>query len=286
MGPTDGPQAPDGPDAEPGVLSDRPIRPRIALVIDDWGYDWPAAEWFFQFPEKLTVAVLPFLPQSVSQAERALEIGHEVIVHMPMEPQNSSLDIGPGGIYSSMSEDDIAEAVSAALAAVPGATGLNNHMGSRATAEPDVMRTVIRVLQERELFYLDSFTTAATVGPVMAREMALPYAVNQVFLDHEDDEEHIRGQIHRLAELARQQGTAIGIGHVRPRTYRALMDMLPALQDDGFEFVTVSELLNFPTPVDLPAPGDDATIATDTLETDAPTGSSKAGALRRASFAE
>lgn len=236
------------------VPADGPVRPRIAIVIDDWGYDWAAAQWFFEFPERLTVAVLPFLPLSVAQAEQALEAGHEVIVHMPMEPQNSAMDIGPGGVYVSMDEDAIAEAVAAALAAVPGAVGLNNHMGSRATTEPAVMRTVLQVLQEHDKFFVDSFTTAATVGPALARDMAVPYAVNQVFLDHEDDEEYIRGQIQRLANLARDRGAAIGIGHVRPRTYRALLDMLPELQAEGFEFVTVSELLHVPTPVEVSAP--------------------------------
>lgn len=232
-------------------------RPRIAIVIDDWGYDWAAAQAFLEFPERLTVAVLPFLPFSVSQAEQALAAGHEVIVHMPMEPQNSAIDIGPGGVYVSMDEDAVAEAVVAALSAVPGAVGLNNHMGSRATTEPNIMRTVMRVLQEQNKFFLDSYTTAATVGPTVAREMGLPHAVNQVFLDHEDDEEHIRGQIRRLANLAKERGVAIGIGHVRPRTYSALVDMLPELQAEGFEFVTVSQVLNVPLAVGAAAEEDE-----------------------------
>ncbi len=175
-----------------------------------------------------------------------------------MEPQNSAIDIGPGGVDVSMDEDAVAEAVVAALSAVPGAVGLNNHMGSRATMEPNIMRTVMRVLQEQNKFFLDSYTTAATVGPrTVAWEMGLPHAVNQVFLDHEDDEEHIRGQIRRLANLAKERGVAIGIGHVRPRTYSALVDMLPELQAEGFEFVTVSQVLNVPLAVGAAAEKDE-----------------------------
>lgn len=253
-------------DGSEGSAGEVPARPRIAIVIDDWGYDWAAAPGFLSFPERLTVAVLPFLPHSVSQAERALAAGHEVIVHMPMEPLNSSLDIGPGGVYVGMEPDAVAQAVAAALAAVPGAVGMNNHMGSRATTDPTIMRTVLGVLKEQGKFFVDSFTTAQTVGPAVARDLGLPYAVNQVFLDNEDDEEHIRGQIRRLANLAKQKGFAVGIGHVRPRTYQALMDMLPELQAEGFEFVTVSQVLSFPeevvatlAPMTVPAsPGDTA----------------------------
>lgn len=259
-------------DAEDDVSgsTEAAVRPRIAIVIDDWGYDWAAAPSFIAFPERLTVAVLPFLPMSVAQAERALEAGHEVIVHMPMEPQNSEIDLGPGGVYVTMDEDAIAEAVAAALAAVPGAVGLNNHMGSRATTEPDVMRTVLGVLREHDKFFVDSFTTPATVGPAVARELSVPYAVNQVFLDHEDDEEHIRRQIQRLADLARERGAAVGIGHVRPRTYQALMDMLPWLQAEGFEFVTVSQLLQVPTPTAGPGP-DEAPVSSDVPSQEAAT---------------
>ena len=110
------------------------------------------------------------------------------------------------------------------------------------------MRAGLGVLREEQKFFVDSFTAAATVGPAVARETAVPYAVNQVFLDHEDDEEAIRAQLRRLADLARQRGAAVGIGHVRPRTYRALVEMLPELQAQGFEFVTVSEILNMPAP--------------------------------------
>lgn len=258
------PGEPDDRLGEPDAAADFPARPRIAIVIDDWGYDWAAADSFFEFPEKLTVAVLPFLPKSVEQAERALAVGHEVIVHMPMEAQNSSIDIGPGGVFVSMDEANIAEAVAAALAAVPGAAGLNNHMGSRATTDLSVMRAVLQVLQEHDKFYVDSFTTAATVGPTLARDMALPFAVNQVFLDHEDDEDHIRGQIRRLADLARRRGAAVGIGHVRPRTYRALMDLLPELQAEGFEFVAVSELLHVPQLTAGPT-AEDAEVSVDQI---------------------
>lgn len=236
-----------GPAADPG--------PRIALIIDDWGYDWEAADAFLSFPEPLTIAVLPHLPRSVEQALRAQAAGFEVIVHMPMEPLDPSLDMGPGGIAASMADEDIVAAVRAALAAVPGARGLNNHMGSRATADPRVMRAALQVLAEEGLFFVDSYTAASTVGFRVAHEMQLPYAVNQVFLDHVDDEEAIRRQIRRLMRLALEQGAAVGIGHVRPRTFAALVDMLPEIRAAGIRLVPVSQLLTRPGREGLPVAG-------------------------------
>lgn len=218
-------------------------RPRIAVVIDDWGYEWEMADAFIGFPERLTVAVLPFLPYSQIQAEQALHAGHEVILHMPMEAQNQAIDIGPGGIRTTMADEEIAARVAAALAHIPGVSGLNNHMGSLATGDPRVMRTVLDVVAERNMFFLDSYTAASTVGPEVARELTVPHTVNQVFLDHIDTEEHVRGQIARLVRVARQEGHAVGIGHVRPNTYNALIGMLPELRAAGIEFVPISELL-------------------------------------------
>ncbi|MBO8142326.1 MAG: divergent polysaccharide deacetylase family protein [Firmicutes bacterium] len=221
-----------------------PAGPVIAVVIDDWGYAWPAAGDFLRFPEPLTVAVLPHLPLSEDHARQAAEAGFEVILHMPMEAENQAMDIGPGGIYTSMDDETIAGAVRSALAALPGVRGLNNHMGSRATSDPRVMGAVLGVLAERGLFYLDSFTSRATVGPDVAEAAGVPYAVNQVFLDHINEPDHIRRQIRRLVRLSLEQGAAVGIGHVRPQTYEALMDMLPEIRASGVRFVTVSQLLD------------------------------------------
>src|SRR5690606_8074311 len=153
--------------------------------------------------------VLPFLPRSAEHARKAEAAGFEVILHMPMEAQDATIDIGPGGIYAAMADEDIAAAVRSALAAVPGGRGLNNHMGSRATMDTRVMRAALGVLADQELFFVDSFTIASTVGYRVAQEMQVPYAVNQVFLDHVDDEEAIRRQIRRLMNLALRDGKAV-----------------------------------------------------------------------------
>lgn len=238
-----------------------PKTPRVAVVIDDWGYDWAAADDFLSFPERLTVAVIPFLTKSQLHALQALAAGHEVILHMPMEAQNSTIDLGPRGIRTSMDDEEIATAVAEALAHIPGVSGMNNHMGSKATGDARVMRTVLEVIAEKRLFFLDSYTAPTTIGPQTAQAMAVPHAVNQVFLDHEDSEEHVRGQINRLMKIALEQGQAIGIGHVRPNTYNALMAMLPEMRRAGIEFVTVSQLLTFPPgsfdlagPLQMPSP--------------------------------
>lgn len=242
--------------------------PRIAIIIDDWGYDWAAAESFLSFPEPITVAVLPYLPRSVDQALKAREAGFEVILHMPMEALGNGLDIGPGGVYVSMSDEEIAAAVRAALAAVPGARGMNNHMGSLATTDPRVMRAALGVIRELGLFFVDSQTVNNTIAYRVAHELDVPYAVNQVFLDHENDEAFIRDQIRRLMNLALRQGAAVGIGHVRPRTYAALVDMLPEIKAAGIELVPVSQLLT--RPASLRRAGGEQTGAVPAVHEDPP----------------
>lgn len=242
--------------AEPSVIP-RPALaaagPRIAVIIDDWGYGWEAADSFLSFPEPLTVAVLPYLPRTAEHARRAREAGFEVILHMPMEAQDAAIDIGPGGVRRSMTDAEIAEAVRAALAAVPGARGLNNHMGSGATTDPRVMRAALGVVAEQGLFFVDSYTVSSTIAYRVAHDLAVPYVVNQVFLDHVDDEEAIRNQLRRLINLALRQGAAVGIGHVRPRTYAALVDMLPEIHAAGIRLVPVSQLLTVPAPRNVAA---------------------------------
>ena len=244
---------PDGGRGHPGqehgvpqrhVLSGR--RARLAIVIDDWGYGWQAAREFLELDAPLTVAVLPNAPYSRQQALQARRRGFEVIVHLPMEPQDGRADPGPGAITTGLSDEEIRRRVLEAIEAVPGAAGVSNHMGSMATADPRVMERVLEVVGSRGLFFLDSRTTARSVVGSLASAMGVPWAQNQVFLDGEGDPQAVRSRLELAARRALARGEAIAIGHVRPVTARVLQEALPELRRRGIELVPVSALLKGP----------------------------------------
>ncbi|MBE3598728.1 MAG: divergent polysaccharide deacetylase family protein [Limnochordaceae bacterium] len=218
--------------------------PRLAIVIDDWGYDWQAAERLLKLDAPITVAVLPFLPYSREQALRARSRGFEVLVHLPMEPDDPSVSPGPGAVTTQMNDIEVREAVRRAIEAVPGAVGVNNHMGSRATADPRVMRQVLAEVARHGMFYVDSATSPHSVGAAVASAMGVPWARNQLFLDGEPSVQAVRSRLQLAMQRALRTGAAVAIGHVRPATAAALESMLPQLRREGVLLVPVSALLH------------------------------------------
>ena len=217
-------------------------RPRIALVIDDLGRSMEDLETLARLGVSLTYSVLPFeslTPQVVARLRRE---GAEILCHMPMEAK-SGANPGPGALRMAMSPDQLRAAARNALAAVPGAVGVNNHMGSGVSEQADAMATVLSVLAEQDLYYLDSRTSAETLGYSMARHLGIPAAERQVFLDPDRDPEAIRAQFARLLGVARERGAAIAIGHPHKETLEVLATEVRAALDQGFEFVTASTLL-------------------------------------------
>lgn len=234
---------------------ERPDAPRMAIVIDDWGYPWSAADGFLSLAVPLTVAVIPHLPLSSQHAHQAWEAGYEVILHLPMEPLNPNVKLEPGTIRVDMSPVEIVRSLARGLESVPYVAGVNNHMGSRATADSRVMHTLLAELRRRGLFFLDSRTNPRTAGPAVAQALGVPWAVNQLFLDDVDDEAAILSQLQKAVEMALRDGQVVVIGHVRPATYRALAAFLPKVWEAGIELVYVSELLHHPRgerPASLP----------------------------------
>ncbi len=216
--------------------------PKLAFIIDDWGHRWEAAEGFLQLEVPMTYAVLPFLVNTGEHARRAAEAGFEVILHLPMEP-SGSISPGEGAILTALSEDTIRSRVSAALAAVPQAVGVNNHMGSRATEDARVMRTVLEELQSQGLFFVDSHTSARTVAPQVASQLGVPFAQNKVFIDNENDVDYVKQRIWLAVEMAESAGSAVAIGHVKTATLQALQELIPQLRERGIKLVTASNLL-------------------------------------------
>ena len=233
--------APTSP-APPPDKATAPARARIAIVIDDLGNDREALERIARWPFAVGGAVLPGLPGSADAARRLAASGKEVLLHLPMEPDGyPAVQPGPGVILRSDDDEKIAHTLIDDLATVPGAVGVNNHMGSAATADPRVMRAVVRVLAARGLYLLDSRTSEATVARRVADEAALPSVSRRVFLDAVPKASAIERAYRELLSTAKREGEAIAIGHPHPATLDLLERELPRLE--GVRLVRVSELV-------------------------------------------
>jgi polysaccharide deacetylase 2 family uncharacterized protein YibQ len=228
------------------VASNESRGARVAVVLDDAGMHLEELDRVLRIGRPVTLAILPGLPHSLELAHRAREAGVDVLLHLPMEPEDPSLArlLGEFGVRVDMSEEEIAQAVRAALRAVPGAVGVNNHMGSRATADPRVVGAVLRVLREEGLFFLDSRTTPRSSVEAVAKSLGVPTAHRSVFLDNDPSPEAVRGQARRLAELALREGSAVGIGHANRRhTVEILAEMVGELERRGVQLVPLRELV-------------------------------------------
>lgn len=217
---------------------------RIAVIIDDLGNDRAAVERLAGWREAVAGAVLPRLLGSAAAAESLSQSGKDVLLHLPMEPRGSpGARPGPGVILVSQSEAEIRATLAADLDSVPHASGVNNHMGSAATADRRVMRVVAWELARRGLFFVDSRTTDATVAAEAAAQARVPWASRRVFLDDVQTEAAIERSLDELVAKAKLEGTAIGIGHPHPATLAVLERELPRIGQRGVRLVRVSELV-------------------------------------------
>lgn len=238
--------APPPPAARPAVAqADQPDgAPRAAIVIDDLGRSLSHLEQLATLELPLTVAVIPSLPATAATVRAASRLGIEVILHQPMEPrEDGGKDAGEGVLLTSMSAEDVRARLEESLTAVPGAIGVNNHMGSRFTEDEAGLAALMAGLKARGLFWLDSRTTAATRGAEAARAAGVPAIERDVFLDAEPGEEFARRQLRRLLALARKRGAAVGIGHPHPETVAALRELREELLGSGVTLVPLSALV-------------------------------------------
>lgn len=206
-------------------------RPRVALIIDDLGYDKKIAENFFRLNINLTASILPHSPFQGKIARMARSRGLEIMLHLPMEPvEYPDVNPGPGTLLSSMSPDELISQLKENLDTMPGVKGVNNHMGSKLTADSTQMYQIFSVLKSRGLFFIDSRTTSDSMGQPSARLFQVPFAQRDVFIDHFQKPDFIRRQIKELVRIAKSNGQAVGILHPHSMTYRILQEMLPELQ--------------------------------------------------------
>ena len=216
-------------------------RPAVAIIVDDLGNRYADDHAAISLPGPIAYGILPFTPLGRSLAHTANAEGREVLLHLPMEADDDNHLLGPGALNMQMNRDDFVVAVRNALADVPHLSGVNNHMGSLLTRDPERMRWLMDEIRTRGgLVYVDSRTTSETAARQAALEANVPYIARDVFLDNNRSPAYIHAQFDRLVALALERGSAVGIGHPYPETTAVLLERLGALE--RVRLVSLAEL--------------------------------------------
>lgn len=230
---------------------ERHARPRpsgpgsLAIIIDDMGKEMHEARSLMDIGVPLTFAIIPGLPKVRQVAQEAQRRGIEAMIHLPMEPKGyPERRLEENGLLLSQGNDEIVARINGYFREIPQAVGANNHMGSAFTENRDKMTVVLGTLKERGMFFVDSKTSAISVGESMARELGVRTASRAVFLDNIQDVGYISKQLRQAAAIARKRGSAIAICHPHPATIQALAAELPRLRDEGITFVPASSLVH------------------------------------------
>lgn len=218
-------------------------RGQMAIVIDDFGYNKEPIAAFAAIDRPLTFAVLPYQPFSNEAATRGLSSGHQVILHLPMEPLAQGEQSEKITIMVQLSDEEIRDITKKAVQAIPGLIGVNNHQGSKATADRRVMKVVLTELKENSLFFLDSRTNSQSIGVEAARQMGVRTGANELFLDNKDDVSAVKAQLRTAQEMAIKHGMVTVIGHARMNTARAVSEMVSELESNGIQLIFVSQIV-------------------------------------------
>jgi polysaccharide deacetylase 2 family uncharacterized protein YibQ len=225
------------------VPATRKKLPRVAIIIDDIGYDKQLALDFLSLDAPITLSIFPFSPHGKTIASAARAKGRNVMLHLPMEPQEyPKIDPGKGSLLTSMDADTLIRRLKEDISQLPCIVGVNNHMGSKLTQDSERMNLIFTHLKKKGLFFVDSRTTKLSCARRVASSLKLRFAERQVFIDHLEEESFIRGQLKRLKSVARSRGSAIAIGHPYKLTYRILKQELPNLKKQ-MKIVPVSRLV-------------------------------------------
>jgi polysaccharide deacetylase 2 family uncharacterized protein YibQ len=225
------------------LTQDTGDKPVIAIVIDDAGLDQPRTARTVELPGPITISYLPYARDLQPQVNAARKAGHEVMLHMPMEPSSAAVDPGPHALLASYDRKTILNEMDWMLDRFDGYVGVNNHMGSKFTADPERMKVVMEVMKSRGLMFLDSRTSAKSVGYSTASSFGVPAITRDIFIDDADDAAKIANMLARTENVARKQGFAIAIGHPRDLTLGALNKWIPEIQAKGFVLVPITDVL-------------------------------------------
>ncbi len=231
------------PTATPRPVPPPGKRGRLAILLDDGGQSLDLVMTAGKLPPEVGVAVLPFLPYSAETAFEMNETGHEIWLHLPMEAVGDS-DPGPGALMVDMSSAELRDAVFVAINNIPHVVGINNHMGSKATANLRMMTSMMQDLAAMDLAFIDSRTTVDTVAEEAARIQGVKTGRRHVFLDNERSQAAIREQLEEAVYRARMEGEIIAIGHLTEVTVAVLAAELPGLGQRGVDLARPTELLN------------------------------------------
>jgi uncharacterized protein len=221
-----------------------PSAARLALIIDDGGYNVDRLKGLVGLGKPMTFAILPNVPHSRDAALLAHREGAEVMLHLPMEPQEiERYSLEKDTVLTGMDKTAIQAILHKALSQIPHVRGVNNHMGSKATEDLRIMKALMEVLKKEGLYYVDSHTSSHSVGPRAARQTGVAFASNDRFIDHEKDLEAIKKAIRLAMKRAKQEGKALAIGHPHPLTARAIREMIPEIESAGIRMVFASEVV-------------------------------------------
>lgn len=242
------PVKPTAPDAPAWIRHAVPApktagQPMIAVIIDDLGVDRRRSERVASLRAPLTLAFMTYAEDVARQSAAARGRGHELMVHVPMQPLDGAYDPGPDVLEVNLSPEELRRRMEWGLSRLDGYIGINNHMGSRFTADRPGMRVVMEELRRRGLAFVDSVTTDKSVAPEQARRFGVPFAARSVFLDNEQDVGSVRAQLAKVEAHARKYGSAIAIGHPHDATIEALASWLPGLEARGLVLVPVSAII-------------------------------------------
>jgi uncharacterized protein len=215
-------------------------RPLIAVVLDDVGVARSHAELAIDLPGVITLSFMTYADGVADMAARARAKGHELMLHVPMEPLGHEIDAGPHVLTVGASEGELLKRLDWGLSRFPGYIGINNHMGSRFTQDERGMQVVLAELKRRNLLFLDSRTISNTVGDKLATRMGVPHVMRDVFLDNEMDEAAVIKQLMQAERIAASKGQAIAIGHPHPATIAAIRAWMPKAEARGFVIVPLS----------------------------------------------
>ena len=236
----------------PPVLPVKPVKKaapgsagRIAFILDDWGYTTINCKYLKEIKDPLAIAILPNLRHTNTIAKCAKDNGKVIMLHLPLQPYYNG-DIYPDNylITVTMKPEEVIRLLEGSLQQMPLVEGVNNHMGSRATEDKNLMKLIFQHLKKHHLFFVDSMTSPHhSVCGELADQMGLPFGQRDVFLDNVNTKPEIEKQILSLAQKARKKGYAVAIGHDRTLTLKVIQEQIPLLKDQGFEIVSIKNLL-------------------------------------------
>lgn len=218
-------------------------RPMIAIVIDDMGVDPRRSKTAVELPGPLTLSYLTYAKNLPEQTLAAAKNGHELMLHVPMQPESDTVDPGPEVLRPQDGAEEILRRLRWGMSQFDGYVGINNHMGSRFTRDLSGMRVVLAEIKSRGLLFLDSRTSGGSVATTASHEFDVPFATRNIFLDHVDDEQEIRERLSETERLARKNGSAIAIGHPRDATLAVISEWLMTLEEKDIVLAPISAIV-------------------------------------------